>query len=69
MVVGLTTCCENNKFTTSVYRKATFIEVFTNFKSFMPIVSKVVLVYTLLHRFFNSIFSYLSGYPIPFIDR
>ena len=28
--------CENNKFTTSVYRKPTFGGVFTNFKSFIP---------------------------------
>ena len=31
-------CWENNKLTTSVYRKPTFSGVFTNFKSFIPIV-------------------------------
>ena len=29
-------CRENNKLTTSVYRKPTFSGVFTNFKSFIP---------------------------------
>ena len=29
-------CRENNKFTTSVFRKPTFSGVFTNFDSFIP---------------------------------
>ena len=41
-------CRENNKLTTSVYRKPTFSGVFTNFKSFIPTVYKFGLVYTLL---------------------
>ena len=71
-------CHENNKLTTFVYRKPTFSEVFTNFKSFIPTVSKFGLVYTLLHRCFNITSSYekfhneinvlkqilqLNGYP------
>ena len=45
-------CCENNKLTTSVYRKPTFTGVFTIFKSFISTVYKLGLVYTLLHRCF-----------------
>ena len=77
-------CRENNKLTTSVYRKPTFSEVFTNFKSFIPTVYKFGLVYTFLHRCFNITSSYekfhneinalkqilkLNGYPTQFIDR
>ena len=43
----------NNQLVTSVFRKATFNGVFTNFKSFMPVVYKFGLVYTLLHRSFS----------------
>ena len=77
-------CRENNKLTTSVYRKPTFSGVFTNFKSFIPTVYKSGLVYTLLHRCFNITSSYekfdneinalkqilkLYGYHTQFIDR
>ena len=77
-------CRENNKLTTTVYRKPTFSGVFTNFKSFIPTVYKFGLVYTLLHRCFNITSSYekfdneinalkqilkLNGYPTQFIDR
>ena len=41
-------CRENNKLTTSVYRKPTFSGVFTNFRSFIPTVQKFSLVYILL---------------------
>ena len=51
-------CCENNKLTTSVYRKATFNGIFTNIKSFIPTVHKFGLGYTLLHRCFNITSSY-----------
>ena len=37
-------CRENNKLTTSVYRKLTFSEVFANFKRFIPTVPKLGLV-------------------------
>ena len=45
-------CRENNKLTTSVYRKSTSSGGFTNFESFLPTVYKFGLVYTLLHRCF-----------------
>ena len=51
-------CRENNKLTTSVYRKPTFSGVFTNFKSFIPTVYNFGLVYTLLHSCFNINSSY-----------
>ena len=43
----------NNQLITSVFRKATFSGVFTNFKSFMPVTYKFGLVHTLLHRSFS----------------
>ena len=82
--MGVTRCRENNKLTTSVYRKPTFSGVFTNFQSFIPTVQKFGLVYTLLPCCFNITSSYekfnneinvlkqilkLNGYPIQFIDR
>ena len=57
-------CRENNKLTTSVYRKPTFREVFTNFKSFITTVQKFGLVYTLLHRCFNITSSYEKFHKI-----
>ena len=78
------TCRENNKLTTSVYRKPTFGWIFTNFKSFIPTFHKFGLVYTLLHRCFNITSSYekfyneinalkqifkFNRYPIHFYDR
>ena len=51
-------CRENNKLTTSVYRKPTFSGVFTNSKSFIPTVYKFGLVYILLHRYCNITSSY-----------
>ena len=77
-------CWENNKLTTSVYRKPTFSGVFTNFKSFILTFYKFGLVYILLHCCFNITSSYekfhneinalkqnfkLNGYPTQFIDR
>ena len=78
------TCRENNKLTTSVYRKPTFGWIFTNFKSFIPTVHKFGLVYISLHRCFNITSSYekfsneinalkqifkFNRYPIHFYDR
>ena len=48
----------NNQLITSVFRKATFSGVFTNFKSFMPVTYKFGLVHTLLHRSFSICSSY-----------
>ena len=74
----------NNQLVTSVFRKATFSGVFTNFKSFMPVAYKFGLVYTLLHRSFSICSSYekfheeivllkdifkKNGYPQFFIDK
>ena len=44
---------DNNKFTTSVYRKPTYSGVFTNFQSFIPKSYKYNLPFTLLHRAFK----------------
>ena len=46
-------CRENNKFTTSVFRKPTFSGVFTNFDSFVPASYKHGLVNTLLFQCFK----------------
>ena len=77
-------CRENNKLTTSMYRKPTFGGVFTNFKNCIPTVHKFGLVYTLLHRCFNITSFYerfhneinalkqilkLNEYATQFIDR
>ena len=48
----------NNWLVTSVFRKATFSGVFTNFKSFMPVTYKFGLVHTLPHRSFSICSSY-----------
>ena len=48
----------NNQLVTSVFRKATFSGVFTNFKSFIPVTNKFGLVYTLLHCSFSICSSY-----------
>ena len=42
----------NNQLIVSVFRKATFSGVFTNFQSFMSVTYKFGLVHTLLHRSF-----------------
>ena len=74
----------NNQLVTSVFRKATFSDVFTNFKSFLPVAYKCGLVYTLLHRSFSICSSYekfheeimllknifkRNEYPQLFIDK
>ena len=48
----------SNQLITSVFCKATFSGVFTNFKSFMPVTYKFGLVHTLLHRSFSICSSY-----------
>ena len=50
-------CRENNKFTTSAFRKLTF-SVFTNFDRFLPISYKYGLVNTLIFRYFKICSSY-----------
>ena len=44
---------DNNKFTTSVYRKTTFSGVLTNFESFIPTSYKYTLIFTLLYGAFK----------------
>ena len=41
---------EKGKFTTSVYRKATFSRIYTRFYSFLPSSNKIGLLHTLLYR-------------------
>ena len=53
---------ENNKFVTSVYRKPTFTEMFTNFESFVPDIYKSGLIETLLHRSFRLCSNYENFY-------
>ena len=77
-------CRENDKITTSVYRKPTFSGVFTNFDSFIPDIYKNGLVNTLLFRSFSICSSYekfhneivylkevlkRNGYPVTLIDN
>ena len=44
---------QNKRFFTSIFRKATFSGVFTNYDSFISDTSKIGLVHTLLFRFFK----------------
>ena len=75
---------EKKAFETSVYRKSTFSGVFTNFKSFISMTYKTVLLETILFRCFSICFSYemfheeivkleeifkRNSYPGKFIDR
>ena len=55
-------CRENNKFTTSVFRKPTFSGVFTKFDSFIPISYTHGLVNALIFRGFKICFSYKKIY-------
>ena len=41
------------KFITSVYRKPTFSGVYTHFDSFLPDTYKIVMIYTLVNRYFQ----------------
>ena len=43
---------EQGKFTTTIYRKLTFIGVYSNYESFLPSVYKFGMVYTLVSRCF-----------------
>ena len=49
---------DNNKFSTSLYRKETFSGVYSNFHSFMSSSYKKGLIFTLLHRIFVITSSY-----------
>ena len=56
--LDITICRSDNSFVTSVYRKPTFTRLFTNFESFLPIIYKKGLIFTLLFRYFNICSSY-----------
>ena len=56
--LDITICRSDNSFVTSVYRKPTFTGLFTNFESFLPIIYKKGLIFTLLFRYFNICSSY-----------
>ena len=76
-------CRKNGKFVTSVYRKLTFSEVFTNYESFISTYQKRGLLHTLLHRSFSICCDFKTfhfeidhlktiliknNYPLNFID-
>ena len=50
----------NNKFSTSIYRKPTFTGLTMNFQSFAPLKYKINLIKTLIHRAFSISSSYLN---------
>ena len=50
---------EGNRFSTSVYRKKTSIELFTQFHSFTPMSYKIGLIKCLIHRAFKISSSYI----------
>ena len=56
LFLDLKVYCKNNKFVTSVYRKPTFGEVFTNYENFIPTYQKRGLLHMLLHRSFSTYF-------------
>ena len=58
LFLDITITLENNKFVTSVHRKATFSGVLTNFESFIGEMHKGGLIETLLHRSFRLCSSY-----------
>ena len=76
-------CRENDRFTTSIYRKPTFSGVFTHFDSFIPASYRHGLVNTLIFRCFKICSSYEkiheivslkdilkhNSYPKNFIDN
>ena len=74
---------ENEKFATNVYRKKTFIGVYTNFKSFIPETYKIGLLKSLfrcfslcshfikLHHEIDKLKSitYKNNFPRDFVDK
>ena len=81
--LGIKIVRENNKFTTSVYRKSAFGGVFTNFESYIPNSHKYALIFALLHRAFKRFSNFelfrqeienlkkffrKNGYPVNFTD-
>ena len=75
---------EQGKFVTIVYRKPTFICVYTHFDSFLPAVYKVGMIHTLAYRCFKICSNWTKfheklnflkqvflkkGYPLTFLDK
>ena len=75
---------DNNKFTTSVYRKPTFSGVYSNYCCFLPDDYKLGLIRTLIHRVFHIVSNFTkfhlemdklrgillrNGYPANSFDR
>ena len=75
---------EQDKFTTTVYRKPTFSGVYSNFESFLPSVYKFGMAYTSVYRCFRICSNWTqfhneliflkgifrkNGYPENFIDK
>ena len=68
----------NHTFTTSVCHKPTNTGLYTNSNSFIPLVYKKSLIYTLLHRYYNIcstlplilkiVMFLLNNYPVSFIN-
>ena len=48
--LGIQIICKHKSFTTSVYRRPTFSEVYTHFYSFLPSIYKFGTVYTFAYR-------------------
>ena len=76
--------CERNTFVTSVYRKPTFIVVYTHFDNFLTYTYKIGMIYTLVFRCFRICSDWnkfhkeiillkdiflKNGYPTSFIDK
>ena len=75
---------EQGKFTTTIYRKLTFSGGYSNSESFLPLVYKFGMVYTLVYRCFRICSNWTqfhteltfrkgifqkNGYPDNFIDK
>ena len=52
LLVNANVCRENGKFVTNVYRKESFTRFHTKLSSFIPLVYKFGITYTLVHRRF-----------------
>ena len=60
---------EQGKFIGTIYRKATFSGVFSNFESFLPLVYKFGMVYTLVYRYFRICSNTKQGFSILSVTK
>ena len=75
---------EQGKFTSTIYRKPTFSDVYSNFERFLPSFYKLGMVYALVYRYFSICSNWTqfhtglaflkeifqkNGYPWNFIDK